>query len=94
MLVKRDSVRTPATTLAGKLVLWRALPTDSNNKGERPYSGDDSNYFGTTDVDLAAADADFSGFLRAVRNPQRSDVDATRLMEARYARVLYESPAA
>ena len=76
VLVKRDSVRTPAAKLTGKLFLWRALPTDSNGKGERPYRGDDSNYFGTSDVDLAAADADFSGFWRGVDNPQRSDVDA------------------
>ena len=76
ILVKRDSVRTPAATLVGKLFLWRALPTDSNSKGQRPYGGDNSNYFGTTNVDLAAADADFSGFWRGVHNPQRSDVDA------------------
>lgn len=76
VLVKRNSVRTPARTFTGSLYLWRASPTDSNARGERPHPRDDALYFGTTDVDLGAADADFSGFWRNVHEPTRNDVDA------------------
>jgi hypothetical protein len=77
VIVKRDSVRTPAGVLEGSLHLWRTSPNDSSKKGARPHPQDfrRSYYFGTTNVDLAAADADFTGFWRTVKDPKRDDID-------------------
>jgi hypothetical protein len=77
VFVKRDSVRTAARTLTGYLYLWRTSPRDSNAKGQKPPASDAARsfYFGTTDLNLEAADADFTGFWRKVHNPKRSDLD-------------------
>jgi len=77
VFVKRDSVRTPARTLTGYLYLWRTSPSDSNAKGQKPPASDAARsfYIGTTDLNLEAADADFTGFWRKVHDPKRSDLD-------------------
>jgi hypothetical protein len=83
VLVKTDSVRLPNGTFTGSLYLWRTSPRDSSLDGRRPGRGDSiwSVYFGTTDLDLDAAEAyayTRGPFWRTTHNPKRADIDPIR----------------
>jgi len=83
VLVKTDSVRLPTGVFSGRLFLWTTSPKDSSRNGRKPHPTLDAynRYFGTTNVDLDAAEAyaHYGGdFWHFKSNPKREDVDPIR----------------
>jgi hypothetical protein len=76
-LVKTEGVFKPAGVFIGWLYLWRTSQRDSSvSTGRRAEPGDTMRalYFGTTDVDLDAAEA-YADYWRLQTSPTRASVD-------------------
>src|SRR5688500_16033251 len=78
ILVKTDSVRKPNGVFGGFLSLWRTSPNDSSVDGRRPWRGDRSIYFGSTDIDVDGAELSTAFNWKPLSDPTRAEVDPIR----------------
>ncbi|HUQ48940.1 MAG TPA: hypothetical protein VM053_11970 [Gemmatimonadaceae bacterium] len=83
VLVKTDSVRLPTGIFSGRLFLWPTSPKDSSRNGRKPHPTFDgyNHYFGTTNVDMDAAEAyahNGPDFWHFESIPNRADIDPIR----------------